>query len=55
MTNEASMDGKVGYGRPAMTSPTDARILEALLRADFRAFVHKAFATLSPGQLYIST
>ena len=38
-----------------MTSPTDARILEALLRADFRAFVHKAFATLSPGQLYIST
>jgi len=38
-----------------MTSPTDARILEALLRADFRAFMHKAFATLSPGQLYIST
>jgi hypothetical protein len=38
-----------------MTSPTDARILEALLRADFRAFVHKAFTTLSPGQLYIST
>src|SRR4051794_6540737 len=38
----------------AMTTPTDARILEALLRADFRAFVHKAFATLSPGQLYVS-
>src|SRR6478752_832281 len=38
-----------------MTSPTDARILQALLRADFRAFVHKAFATLSPGQVYIST
>jgi predicted phage terminase large subunit-like protein len=38
-----------------MTSPTDARILEALLRADFRAFVHKAFTTLCPGQDYVST
>ena len=31
-----------------------ARKLEALLRTDFRAFVHKAFATLCPGQEYIS-
>jgi predicted phage terminase large subunit-like protein len=38
-----------------MMAPTDARTLEALLRADFRAFVHKVFATLSPGQTYIST
>jgi hypothetical protein len=38
-----------------MTSPTDARILEALLRSDFRPFVHKAFPTLSPGQHYVST
>ena len=38
-----------------MTAPSDARTLEALLRNDFRAFVHKVFATLSPGQTYIST
>ena len=34
-----------------MTS--EARLLEALLRNDFRAFVHKVFATLSPGQTYV--
>ena len=33
----------------------EARILEALLRNDFRAFVHKAFATLTPGQTYVRT
>ncbi len=38
-----------------MTMPPDARLLEALLRADFRAFVHKAFTTLCPGQDYVST
>jgi len=31
---------------------SNTRILEALLRNDFRAFVHKVFDTLSPGQLY---
>src|SRR4029079_18700525 len=31
------------------------RKLAALLRTDFRAFVHKAFATLSPGQEYVRT
>ena len=36
-----------------MTS--DARLLEALLRNDFRAFLHKVFATLSPGQTYVNT
>ncbi len=36
-----------------MTS--EARLLEALLRNDFRAFLHKTFAILSPGQTYIST
>jgi hypothetical protein len=36
-----------------MTS--EARLLEALLRNDFRAFVHKVFATLSPGQAYVPT
>jgi hypothetical protein len=38
-----------------MTSLTDARTLEALLRSDFRAFVHKVFTTLCPGQKYVST
>ncbi len=38
-----------------MMRPTDSRTLEALLRSDFRAFVHKVFATLSPGQTYVST
>jgi hypothetical protein len=31
---------------------TDARKLEGLLRNDFRAFIHKVFTTLSPGQDY---
>jgi hypothetical protein len=34
-----------------MTS--EARKLEAVLRADFRAFAHKVFQTLAPGQTYI--
>src|ERR1700745_2201486 len=38
-----------------MTTPPDARLLEALLRSDFRAFVHKAFTTLCPGQNYVNT
>ena len=33
--------------------PSDRRILEALLRSDFRAFVQKVFATLAPGQRYV--
>src|ERR1700730_14327829 len=33
----------------------ETRLLEALLRNDFRAFVHKVFATLSPGQAYVPT
>jgi hypothetical protein len=36
-----------------MTS--EARTLEALLRNDFRAFVHKVFATLTLGQTYVRT
>jgi len=32
--------------------PTDARKFEGLLRNDFRAFTHKAFTTLCPGQEY---
>jgi hypothetical protein len=31
----------------------ETRILEALLRNDFRAFVHKVFTTLAPGQTYV--
>lgn len=31
---------------------SDTRMLEALLRNDFRAFVHKVFDTLAPGQRY---
>jgi predicted phage terminase large subunit-like protein len=38
-----------------MMRPSDSRTLEALLRSDFRAFVHKVFATLSPGQTYVSS
>jgi predicted phage terminase large subunit-like protein len=34
---------------------SEARTLEALLRSDFKAFVHKAFATLCPGQKYVNT
>ena len=33
-------------------APTEARILEALLRTDFRAFIHRAFTTLCPGQKF---
>ena len=36
-----------------MTS--EARLLQALLRNDFRAFLQKAFTTLSPGQTYVNT
>jgi predicted phage terminase large subunit-like protein len=34
---------------------SEARILEALLRADLRAFVHKVFTTLTLGQTYVRT
>jgi hypothetical protein len=34
---------------------TEARIFEALIRNDFRAFLHKVFVTLSPGQTYVPT
>jgi predicted phage terminase large subunit-like protein len=33
----------------------EARLLQALLRADFRAFLHKTFLTLSPGQTYVAS
>jgi len=40
--------------RPKLTSMTSGtRLLQALLRIDFRAFVHKTFMTLSPGQTYV--
>ena len=32
---------------------TDARLLQALVRNDFRAFVHKVFMILAPGQTYV--
>src|SRR5262245_40056388 len=38
---------------PAFKQASDGRILQALLRNDFRAFVHKVFVTLAPGQTYI--
>ncbi len=34
---------------------SEARIFEALLRNDFRAFVDKVFSTLCPGQTYVPT
>jgi len=32
------------------TTPTKARKFQAILRNDFRVFIHKAFTTLCPGQ-----
>jgi predicted phage terminase large subunit-like protein len=34
---------------------SEGRLLQALLRDDFRAFLHKVFLTLAPGQTYIHT
>ena len=34
---------------------SEARLLEALLRNDFRAFLQKVFTTLCPGQAYVRT
>jgi predicted phage terminase large subunit-like protein len=34
---------------------SESRALEALLRNDFRAFLRKVFATLTPGQTYVPT
>jgi hypothetical protein len=36
-----------------MAMMTEARTFEALLCNEFRVFVHKVFATLSPGQTYV--
>jgi hypothetical protein len=35
--------------------PKPRRLFQALLRTDFRAFVRKSFATLSPGQTFIAS
>ncbi len=32
---------------------SEERKFQALLRRDFRVFVHKVFATLTPGQTYV--
>ena len=34
---------------------TEARTFEALLRNEFRVFVHNVFPTLSPGRTYVPT
>jgi hypothetical protein len=36
-----------------MAAAADARLLSALLRWNFNAFVEKAFATLAPGQAFV--
>ena len=36
-----------------MTTPSDPRLMQALLRSDFGVFVHKVFVTLAPGQDFI--
>ncbi len=36
-----------------MATDADARVLRALLRQNFNAFVEKAFATLAPGQAFV--
>ncbi len=38
-----------------MPTSSDLRLLQAVLRSDFGAFVHKVFATLAPGQTFIPT
>ena len=38
-----------------MTGPSDTRKLQAVLRSDLGAFVHKVFVTLAPGQAFIPT
>jgi hypothetical protein len=38
-----------------MAMAPESRILQAILRNDFRAFVHKVFTTLAPGQTYIGS
>ncbi len=38
-----------------MAAASDPRLLQALLRRDFGAFVHKVFTTLAPGQPFIPT
>src|SRR3984893_7996025 len=38
-----------------MAMAAEGRTLEALLRNDFRAFLHRIFAILSPGQTYVRT
>ena len=37
----------------AATLPAETRVLQALLRTDFRAFLEKVFNTLTPAQQYI--
>ena len=34
---------------------SEGRVLQALLRDDFRAFLQKVFMTLTPGQTYVSS
>ena len=34
---------------------SEGRLLQALLRSDFRAFLQKTFTTLAPGQTYVPT
>src|SRR3984957_11568508 len=38
-----------------IATTSDGRLLQALLRNDFRVFVQKVFLTLTPGQTYISS
>ena len=38
-----------------MAMAAEGRTFEALLRYEFRVFVHKVFATLTPGQTYVRT
>lgn len=38
-----------------MATTTERRLIDAVLRSDLKAFVHKVFATLTPGQSYVPT
>jgi hypothetical protein len=47
--------GPTSPGSSDLAMVSEERKFQALLRSDFRAFVHKAFTTLCPGQDYVST
>src|SRR5882672_1009907 len=54
-TPKISLPPNLKEDEGAAEMSAELRAVEALLRRDFRAFLHKVAATLSPGQRYIRT